>query len=60
MRAGGLADGRTDRLTDVTKLIVAFRSFANARKTEIRVVTYLVVSGLEIRYKQFRCLNVWT
>jgi len=26
------ADGRTDRLTDMTKLIVDFRSFANAPK----------------------------
>jgi len=26
------ADGRTDRRTDMTKLIVAFRNFANAPK----------------------------
>ena len=26
------ADGRTDRRTDMTKLIVAFRNFANASK----------------------------
>ena len=28
------ADGRTDGLTDMMKLIVAFRSFANAPKTQ--------------------------
>jgi len=27
--------GRTDRLTDITKLMVAFRNFANASKTTI-------------------------
>jgi len=27
------ADGRTDRLTDITKLIVAFRNFVNAPRT---------------------------
>jgi hypothetical protein len=29
-RAGGRAGGRTDRQTDMTELIVAFCSFANA------------------------------
>jgi len=29
------ADGRTDRQTDMTKLTVAFRIFANALKNEI-------------------------
>ena len=29
---GGQMDGRTDRQTDMTKLIVAFRSFVNALK----------------------------
>jgi len=28
------ADGRTDRETDMTKLIVTFRDFANASKTD--------------------------
>jgi len=28
----GKADGQTDRQTDMTKLIVAFRSFAKAHK----------------------------
>ena len=28
------ADGRTDRQTDMTKLIVALRNFANASKNE--------------------------
>jgi hypothetical protein len=28
------ADGRTDRQADMTKLIVAFRNFANAPKNE--------------------------
>jgi len=30
LHAVGRTDGRTDRQTDMTKLIVAFRSFANA------------------------------
>jgi hypothetical protein len=29
-------DGQTDRRTDLTKLIVAFRSFANAPKTYVK------------------------
>ena len=29
------ADGRTDRRTDMTKLIVAFRNFANAPKKRV-------------------------
>jgi len=29
-RAGGRTDGQTDRLTVITKLIFAFRNFANA------------------------------
>jgi hypothetical protein len=29
------ADGRTDEWTDMTKLIVAFRNFANAPKNEL-------------------------
>jgi hypothetical protein len=33
-RAGGRADGRTDGQTDVTKLIVAFRNFANTPENE--------------------------
>ena len=34
------ADGRTDRMTDATKLIVNFRSFANARKKTDQLVLY--------------------
>ena len=30
----GGTDGRTDRQTDVTQLIVAFRNFANAHKND--------------------------
>jgi len=29
------ADGRTDRETDMSKVIVAFRNFANAPKTKV-------------------------
>jgi len=32
-------DGRTDRKTDMTKLIVAFRNFANAHNKEFSVIT---------------------
>jgi len=35
------ADGQTDRWTDMTKLIVAFRNFANAPNTEPCRLTYL-------------------
>jgi len=31
----GRTDGRTDRQTDVTKLILAFRNFANAPKNSL-------------------------
>ena len=37
-----LAEGRTDRRTDMTKLIVAFRNFANARKTGDLYCPYVV------------------
>jgi hypothetical protein len=35
--AAGLfhADGRTDRETDMKKLVAAFHSFANARKQQV-------------------------
>jgi hypothetical protein len=33
-------DGRTDRRTDMTKLIVAFRNFANVPKTKTRKRAY--------------------
>jgi len=37
-----LADGQTDRQTDLTKLIVAFRLFANAPKTMYFVHTVII------------------
>jgi len=40
-------DGRTDRQTDMTKLIVAFRSFANAPKNsreEDTVATHWLIT----------------
>ena len=37
-----LAEGRTDRRTDMTKLIVAFRNFANALKTGDLYCPYVV------------------
>jgi hypothetical protein len=45
--ADGRTDGRTDRQADVTKLMVAFRNFANAPKKKIHLLTqctYLCVS----------------
>jgi hypothetical protein len=41
--ADGWTDGRTDRQTDIRKLIVAFLCFAKAPKTP---VTYRVSTGL--------------
>jgi len=40
MRTGGEADRRTDRQTDMAKLIVAFRNFANAPKGKIVKATF--------------------
>jgi hypothetical protein len=34
MRTDRQTDGRTDRKTDMTEVIVAFRNFANAAKNE--------------------------
>ena len=42
----GRRDGRTDRQTDMTKLIVCFRNIAKASKTE-RLPT--VLTGLELK-----------
>jgi hypothetical protein len=40
------ADGRTDRLTDVTKLIVTFRNFAKALKMTLRgAATHTMIVG---------------
>jgi hypothetical protein len=36
-----LADGKTDRQTDMTKLIVAFRNFANAPKTQQQMMVLI-------------------
>jgi hypothetical protein len=35
------ADGRTERQTDMTRLIAAFRTFANAPKNQINFGFYL-------------------
>jgi len=32
------ADGRTDRQTDMTKVLVAFRNFANAHKKDTQIL----------------------
>jgi len=39
-----LPDGRTDRPTDMAKLIVAFRKFANAPKNDDHVIPTSAVS----------------
>ena len=36
LHADGRMDGRTDRQTDMMKLIVAFRKFANAPRIEVQ------------------------
>jgi hypothetical protein len=36
-------DGRMDRQTDMTKLLVAFRNFANAPKLSIKEYSTLVI-----------------
>jgi len=49
MWVGGRVDGWTDRQTDVTKLIVAFRIFANAPNDELgRMCKEAVVIRFEV------------
>jgi len=51
--AGGLSGGRTDRqrdsLTDVKKLIVAFRNFANAPK----IASFICIQTLSSRWQDY-------
>jgi hypothetical protein len=58
MRAGGRADGRTDRQTDITKIAVGFCNFANAPKYADTVEIYLEVISLhwKVCYPQKRVL----
>ena len=57
MRMDRRTDGRTDRQTDMTKLIVAIRIFANAPKNAVQCykVTYLtrLLSGFQNTLKTF-------
>ena len=39
--ADGWRDGQTDRRTNMTKVIVAFRKFANSPKTAVRAADLL-------------------
>jgi hypothetical protein len=38
--AGGQKDGRADGRTDITKLIFAFRNFANAPKNLLKIAIH--------------------
>jgi len=50
--ADGRTNGRKDRRTDMTKLIAAFRNFANAPKYgTVALVPYLIVNYLSWRAK---------
>ena len=43
MQTDGRKDGQRDRQTDITKMVVVFRNFANAPKMTIREHNKLVV-----------------
>ena len=49
---------RTDGQTDMTKLIVAFRNFANAPKEEVHDLKYLTLSACEI-FLLFELFVLW-
>jgi hypothetical protein len=40
------ADGRTDRQTDMTKLISAFRNFTKTPKIQINVALHFILNAL--------------
>jgi hypothetical protein len=50
------ADGRTDGRTDMTKLIVAFRSFANAPKNGFKAAKCEYVDMIRVAQSKFNCL----
>jgi hypothetical protein len=51
MRADGRMDRQTDRQTDVRKLIVAFRNFANAPKMALRFSRFNSVTSADEYHK---------
>ena len=44
----GQTDGRTDRQTDMAKVILAFRKSANAPKNCLRVCVELIINGSDL------------
>jgi len=58
VRAGGRVDGRTDRQTDITKLIDAFHNFANLPKTDSRnvVLAYIKYPSGRGQCPSFYCV----
>jgi len=55
-RAIGRSDGRTDRRENMTKLIVAFRNFANAPPQKNEAVGFILVRREEVN----SCTRLWT
>jgi hypothetical protein len=44
-------DGQTERRTDMTKIIVAFRNFANASKNEYGVINWIELSSNRAQFR---------